>query len=113
MEMQKEKPKLAPGLAPPEKMYLKAERIQEQLQRLPKWSLRPDGSGIERVRQVDEPAKAKQFVSYVCRLSSLRRQPVTIDVGRKQVVVTLKGHPARGCTGGLTDAVFDLAALIG
>lgn len=33
--------------------------------------------------------------------------------GGSKVAVTLTGHAVRGCTGGLTDAVFHLAELIG
>jgi pterin-4a-carbinolamine dehydratase len=102
-----------PVLDVPEKLSLKAERVQEELERLPDWTLRPDGKGIERIRPFAEPSKARSFVNHVCRMSSLRRQPVTIAVDAKGVVVTLMGHPVRGCTGGLTGAVLDLAALIG
>jgi hypothetical protein len=38
---------------------------------------------------------------------------VSISLDEKEVTVTLKGHPVRGCTGGLTQAVIDLAGLIG
>ncbi|MEA2563653.1 MAG: Pterin 4 alpha carbinolamine dehydratase [Acidobacteriota bacterium] len=97
----------------PEKLELKPERVQEMLARLPKWSLRPDGRGIERVREHASLKGAKSFASQVWRLASVQNQPVTIGLDGSKVVVTLTGHPVRGCTGGLTDPVFHLAELIG
>jgi pterin-4a-carbinolamine dehydratase len=92
---------------------LKGERVQEALERLPGWRLVEEVPALERVVQFEEPAGARRFVDFVCRVASLRKQPVTIGLAGEQVVVTLQGHPVRGCTGGLTNTTFDLAGIIG
>jgi pterin-4a-carbinolamine dehydratase len=97
----------------PVRMELKPERIQLLLQRVPEWRLREDGLGIERVRPVADPGRAREVVEQICRVASALRQPVSIAVDSKQVIVTLKGHPVRGCTGGLTEPVFKLAEALG
>lgn len=97
----------------PEKLELKPERVQQMLARLPGWSLRPDGRGIERVREYAGTEGARSFAAQVCNLASVQGQPVTVGLLGSKVVVTLTGHPVRGCTGGLTDPVFHLAELIG
>lgn len=100
-------------VSPPVKAHLKAERVQESLQRLPGWSLGEDGGEIVRKRKFNDSSGARAYVNNVCRLAAMRRQPVEIGFSGAQVVVTLKGHPVRGCTGGLTETVLNLAATIG
>jgi pterin-4a-carbinolamine dehydratase len=95
------------------KERLKAERIQDALRKLPGWLLLKEKMGIDRVRQFDSVAGAEAYAGFVCRLASARNQPVTVGLSATKVVVTLHGHPVRGCSGGLTDAVFNLAAEIG
>ncbi len=97
----------------PVRMDLKPERVQEALRRLPSWKLRQDGLGIESARRFVASQTARSFAQYSCRLASKLRQPLKVDLMGEQVIVTLTGHPVRGCTGGLTDAVFRLADLIG
>lgn len=97
----------------PERLELKPERVQQHLARLPRWRLRPDGRGIERVREHRSTRGASRFAGNVCRLAAAQGQPVTVGLQGSKVAVTLTGHPRRGCTGGLTDAVFHLAELIG
>ena len=97
----------------PEKLELKPERVQEMLARLPGWSLWPEGLGIQRVREYASTEGAKSFAAQVCNLASVQNQPVIVGLDGSKVVVTLTGHPVRGCTGGLTDPVFHLAELIG
>jgi pterin-4a-carbinolamine dehydratase len=97
----------------PEKLQLKAERVQQHLARLPRWALGPDGRGIERVRKHTSTRRATEFAALVCRLASTQRQPVTVGLEGRKVVVTLTGHRMHGCVGGLNDAVFHLAELIG
>lgn len=92
---------------------LKAERVQEALKRLPGWELAAGGQEIVRTRKFKEPVGARAFVGLVCRLSSGQRQPVRIRLAGERVVVMLKGHPVRGCTGGLGKPVFKLAEMIG
>ena len=97
----------------PVRMDLKPERIQQHLLVLPGWRLRKDGRAIESARQFASLGGASSFAALACRLASQRRQPVKVRLAGENIVVTLPGHPVRGCTGGLTDAVFKLAGLIG
>lgn len=97
----------------PERMHLKPERVQEALKKLPAWRLGQSGLAIESERRFATTQRASSFAGYACRLASKLGQPVKIDLADRKVVVTLAGHPVRGCTGGLTDPVFKLADLIG
>lgn len=104
------------GLAPEAMrivMRLKPERVQQLLAKLPGWKLRQDGRGIENVRGFTSARAARSFVGHVCKLADSRRQPVTVRLAGKQVSITLQGHPAKGCTGGINGAVFNLAGKIG
>jgi len=94
-------------------MRLKPERVQQLLDGLPGWRLRQDGSGIENVRSFNNPKAARAFVGHVCKLAEIRRQPVNVRLAGKQVSITLQGHPAKGCVGGINGAVFNLASQIG
>lgn len=97
----------------PERMHLKPERVQLLLRELPGWSLGAGGRAIERTRLFNCVAEAAEFVGHAGRLASAQRQPVHIALSGRSVVLTLTGHPMRGCTGGLTNPVFRLAALLG
>jgi hypothetical protein len=97
----------------PVRMNLKPERVQQLLLGVPSWKLREDGRGIETLRRFSHPGAASTFAAQACRLAMLRRQPVSVKLWGGEVVVTLHGCPARGCTGGLTEPVFHLAGLIG
>ena len=100
----------------PAKAYLKSERLQNALERLPGWTPGPGNDGIVsimRTRVFKDSTGARSYVSLVCRLAAVRRQPVEIRLSGPQVVVKLQGHPVRGCTGGLGKTVFNLADLIG
>ena len=94
-------------------MRLKPERVQELLLALPGWRLRQDGLGIENVRSFNSPKAARSCVGQVCKLAESTRQPVNVRLAGKQVSVTLQGHPAKGCVGGINGAVFNLAGKIG
>lgn len=104
---------LVADVAMPEKMYLKAERVQEALLRLPSWKLRQEGLGIETTRRFAARQTASSFAAYSCRMASKMGQPLKVDIAGEQVTVVLPGHPVRGCTGGLTSVVFKVADLIG
>lgn len=92
---------------------LKPERVQQLLAKLPGWRLRQDGRGIENVRSFTSARAVRSFVSHVCKLAEVRNQPVAVRLAGKQVTITLQGHPAKGCTGGINGAVFNLAGKIG
>ena len=97
----------------PERMHLKPERVQQALEKLPSWRLSEDGLAIESERTFATTQRTSSFAGYACRLASKLGQPVKIAIAEKTVVVSLAGHPIRGCTGGLTAPVFKLADLIG
>lgn len=97
----------------PVKAHLKAERVQDTLKRMPGWSLGPAGDGLVRTREFDDAAEARAYVGNVCWIASIWHHPVKIGFTEAQVVVTLPGHPARGCTGGLTKSMLNLANTIG
>jgi pterin-4a-carbinolamine dehydratase len=97
----------------PVKMNLKPERVQELLLKVPGWRLRADGRGLESHRRFSHPGAASTWAAQACRLAALRNQPVMVKLWKREVVLTLHGYPAHGCVGGLTEKVFDLAALIG
>lgn len=101
------------GLVAPEKMHLKPERVQEALRKLPAWRLGKTGVAIESERSFATCQRASSFAAYACRMASKMGQPVQVDLADKMVVVSLAGHPVRGCTGGLNGTVFKLADLIG
>jgi hypothetical protein len=96
----------------PVKMNLKPERVQELLLGVPGWRLKADG-GLESRRKFSAPGAASTWAAQACRLAMVRKQSVMVKLWRGHVVVTLHGCPARGCVGGLTEKVFELAALIG
>ena len=99
----------------PVKAQLKAERVQQMLllRGLHAWKTANEGTAIQRVRQFAGPAEAGAFVGFVSLLAAGQRQPVTIGFAGKRVEITLTGHPVRGFAGGLTNAVFDLATMLG
>src|SRR5215210_6991967 len=104
---------LVAGVLMPEKMYLKPERVQEALLRLPSWKLRDGALGIESSRRFTTSQGAFSFAALSCRLASKMGQPLKVDLVGEQVILVLPGHPVRGCTGGLTSVVFKVADLIG
>lgn len=96
----------------PVRMELKPERVQQMLLNLPGWRLREDGRAIETDRLFVTEQTASSFAALACRLARVQRQPLQVSLSGKQVLLTLTGHPVRGCTGGLTAPVFKLAELI-
>ena len=97
----------------PVRMNLKPERVQQLLLGVPSWRLRKDGRGLETLRRFSHPGAASTFAAQACRLAVLHRQSVMVKLWEGDVVVSVHGHPVRGCTGGLTEPVFKLAGLIG
>ena len=100
-------------LSAPERMHLKPERVQQLLAKLPGWALRGEGRAIVRVRMFTTPQGAGAFARNACWLATKLMQPVKVSLAGNEVSITLTGHPVRGCTGGLTGSVFNLADLIG
>ena len=105
--------KLVPDAGTPVRMYLKPERIQEHLGRLPGWALSTGGRAIVRVRLFTTVEGAGGFARNACWLATRQKQPVAVSLAGNEVTITLPGHPVRGCVGGLGTPVFHLASLIG
>lgn len=97
----------------PVRMDLKPERVQQLLLALPSWKLREDGRAIETEQTFVSAKTAGALGALACRLATQERQPVGVRLMGEQIVITLPGHPVRGCIGGLTRPVFRLAGLIG
>lgn len=97
----------------PVRMDLKPERVQQMLAKLPGWELHPSGQAIVRTRMFTTDQAAGSFARNACWLASKLHQPATVRLAGKEVGIALTGHPVRGCVGGLTDKVFNLADLIG
>jgi pterin-4a-carbinolamine dehydratase len=97
----------------PVRMDLKPERVQQLLLTLPGWKLREDGRAIVTDRTFTNAQTAGAFAALACRLATQERQPVAVRLVGEQIMITLPGHPFRGCVGGLTGPVFRLAGLIG
>lgn len=96
------------------KAYLKSERLQDELVRLPPgWALGADGGAIEREQAFEDGKAALAYIWLVCRLAAAHGQPIQVRLAGPQVKVRLAGHPVRGCTGGLGKPVFNLAGMIG
>lgn len=91
--------------------YLKSERVEQRMKLLPGWKIRKDGTAMDRVRRYGDATSAAGFAGFVCKLAATHKQPVTVGLAGKQVVVTLTGH--RVHNGGINDNVLDLAEAIG
>ena len=104
-------PALVPG-GKPVRMHLKPERIQQLLLGVPGWELRGE-SALVRVRLFATLEGAGVFAFNACWLAVKQRQPVMVGLAGKEVTIALPGHTVRGCTGGITEAVFKLAGMIG
>jgi len=97
----------------PDRAYLKSERVQEGLAKLPGWRLSRDGAALQQSRSFDDDKAALAYVWLVCRMAASHGQPIEVGLNAEKVVVQLKGHPVRGCTGGLGKPVLKLAEMIG
>ena len=98
----------------PEKAYLKPERVQEMLLKLPGWKLGAEGQAILRRRHFTSLKDTQAFVRLVSRLSAKYEQPVKIALYGKRVDLTLAGRaPKRLNDPRLTMDVFNLASQIG
>jgi len=97
----------------PDKLELKPERVQEEMARQLGWSKREGMPGIHRARQLANYLEAEAYVAFVFKVAAHRRQPVTVTQSGRKVSITLTGRPGRHRAGGLTNAVYDLACVLG
>ncbi|HEX5715108.1 MAG TPA: hypothetical protein VF179_03045 [Thermoanaerobaculia bacterium] len=97
----------------PDKLELKPERVQQEMARQLGWAERKSVRGIHRTRVFDNPVEAEAFAAFALKAARRRRQPVTVSQWEGQVSITLKGRAGRGIEAGLTDAVYDLACVLG
>lgn len=108
-----------PLASPPAKAYLKSERVEAtrriraRLQQLPGWKLGAGDTAIRRAKKFARSADAEAFAAFVGRMATSYRQPVTIRLTGRLVLITLTGRCNSAGSGGLTNDVFNLAAVIG
>jgi len=92
---------------------LRAERVQERLQRMPGWSLAVGGQALVRGRRFAHAADAADFAAFVLHTASRQQFPAEVFVAGSHVAVALQGHPAQGACGGINDKLLDFAASLG
>jgi pterin-4a-carbinolamine dehydratase len=97
----------------PDKLELKPERVQEEMARQLGWAKREGMLGIHRARKFASYLEAEAYVAFVFRMAAHRRQPVTVTQSGRKVSITLTGRPGRHRTAGITNAVYDLACVLG
>ena len=68
---------------------LKAERVQERLQKMPGWTLALGGQALDRARQLPSPFGATDYANYVLREAARTQQMVQIGLNGSRVVVTV------------------------
>jgi hypothetical protein len=97
----------------PDKLELKPERVQEEMARQLGWAKREGMLGIHRARKFASYPEAEAFVAFVFKVAAYRRQPVSVAQSGRKVSIMLTGLPGRHRTAGLTNAVYDLACVLG
>jgi pterin-4a-carbinolamine dehydratase len=97
----------------PDKLELKPERVQEEMARQLGWAKRDGMLGIHRARKFASYLEAEAYVAYVFKMAAHRRQPVAVAQSGGKVSITLTGRPGRHRSAGLTNAVYDLACVLG
>lgn len=97
----------------PDKLELKPERVQEEMARQLGWAKREGMLGIHRARKFASYLEAEAYVAFVSKVAAHRRQPVTVSQSGAKVSITLTGRPGRHRASRLTNAVYDLACVLG
>lgn len=97
----------------PDKLELKPERVQEEVARQLGWGKREEMPGIHRARKFASYLEAEAYVAFVVKVAAHRRQPVTVSQTGRKVSITLTGRPVRRRAAGITNAVYDLACVLG
>lgn len=97
----------------PDRLELKAERVQESFARQLGWSKRKGVPGIHRSRKFHSAGEAAAYAVFALQLAGRRGQPVTVSQAGRKVTIALTGRPGRGVTAGLTDSVYTLASALG
>jgi hypothetical protein len=100
-----------PGLL--DKLELKPERVQEEMARQLGWGKRDGMLGIHRARKFSSCLEAEAYVAFVFKMAAHRRQPVSVSQTGAKVSIALTGRPGRHRASGLTNAVYDLACVLG
>ena len=97
----------------PDKLELKPERVQEEMARQLGWAKREGMLGIHRARKFASYLEAEAYAAFVFKMAAHRRQPVTVSQSGAKVSITLTGRPGRHRASGITNAVDDLAWVLG
>ena len=96
-----------------DRLELKPERVQEEMARQLGWAKREGMPGIHRARKLASHLEAEAYAAFVFRMAAHRRQPVTVSQSGAKVSIALTGRPGRHRASGLTNAVYDLACVLG
>jgi pterin-4a-carbinolamine dehydratase len=96
-----------------DRLELKPERVQEEMARQLGWAKREGMLGIHRARKFASYLEAEAYAAFVFRMAAHRRQPVTVSQSGAKVSITLTGRSGRHRASGITNAVYDLACVLG
>ena len=96
-----------------DRLELKPERVQEAMAQQLGWAEREGMPGIHRARKFASYLEAEAFVAFVFKVAAQRRQPVAVTQSGRKVGITLTGRPGSHRAAGLTNAVYDLACVLG
>lgn len=107
------KPTQEPIPDAPDKLELKPERVQQEMARQLGWAAREGMLGIHRARKFASYLEAEAYVAFAFKMAAHRRQPVTVNQSGAKVSIVLTGRPGRHRSSGLTNAVYDLACVLG
>lgn len=89
---------------------LKAERIQLRLERLPGWEL--STQGIRRFRSFPTPRAAAAYAAFAAEMVEAQGLPAAVAFQGSRISLLLRGE-AEQEQAEITDAVFDLAEMLG
>lgn len=99
---------------PPRPTFLKSERVQEELAKMPGWRMLPGEEALGRVRDFPEPGAAAAFASFVTELVGRDGHPFAVERIGCRIRMTLYGVvKGRNRETGITPALINTARALG
>lgn len=99
---------------PPRPVFLKSERVQEELATMPGWRMLPGEESIGRVREFPEAGAAVAFASFVTELLGRDGHPFLLERADRRIRLTLFGvTKRRDRDTGITPAMIATARALG
>ncbi|MEA2605018.1 MAG: hypothetical protein QOF89_6010 [Acidobacteriota bacterium] len=92
---------------------LKPERVQEELQAMPGWTLDLSRKTINRLHEFGDSSVALAYAAFIKELAGADGQRVSILVSGGLVGLSLHGYPRKGTRGGITESVLEMAKRLG